>query len=575
MDSAQTESVAGVHGVSRWTPRHRLVGGLTALTGLVGAALFYTNTGPIKADIFMTSTGIMLSLMYVGIVLFRRDSLRPWLLVAAGLTSAYVAMFLMNYGSWFGLEFGQPSVLDALMLANYPLATFGAILLLARHHRRTGMHALLETITLTIAGGLLIFVFVGVRATESAIGTSASIVAALYPLGNVLLLAVLVSVVVRLRERAGSIALVALGFAGNLAADLISSWQKLEGTYEPGGWVDFGYLLCFIGISAAPAWPEQHTRLADNLDVDEGQVTPGRMAILLFALLSAPVILVAQQIRGADATETVAIVGTVVVLALALARIALYHQDLRRQETALRAAHDELARSEQDKQALLWRLNTAVEEERKRIAADIHDRPVQKLAAIGYKIETVALALMTDDVDKASDLTEEVAEELSEQLVNLRNLMAEVRPPVLDERGLVGAIVDAGSSFELSHEGVTVIVTGEPADLEPDTETALYRVAQEALSNIGKHANAESVEISIRIIDAGIELEIRDDGDGFDTSERSGFVGDGHFGLAGMEERVAMLDGSMEVESTPGSGTSLTFRVPHAEQPTLITAGAH
>ena len=298
MEPVQTSSVAGADGGSRWTSRHRLVAGLTALAGVVGATLFYTNSGPVKADIFMTSTGVMLALMYVGIALFRRDHLRPWLFVAAGLTSAYVAMFLMNYGSWFGLSFGAPSVLDALMLANYPLATFGAILMLARHHRRTGLHALLETVTLTIAGGLLIFVFVGVRATESAIGTAASVVAALYPLGNVLLLAVLVSVVVRLRERAGGIALVALGFAGNLAADLISSWQKLAGTYEPGGWVDFGYLLCFIGISAAPAWPEQRTRLADNIDVDEGQVTPGRMAILLFALLSAPVILVAQQIRG-------------------------------------------------------------------------------------------------------------------------------------------------------------------------------------------------------------------------------------------------------------------------------------
>ena len=563
---------------TRWTSAHKAVAGLTALVGTIGAVAFYTigGNGIAKPDIFMTSTGIMLALMYVGIVRFRRASLRPWLLVAAGLTSAYVAMFLMNYGSWFGLSFGQPGLLDALMLANYPLATIGAIIMLSRHHVRTGMHALLETVTLTVAGGLLIFVFVGVRAAEAATSTAATIVAALYPAGNVLLLAVLVAVVVRLREKPAGMLLIALGFLGNLAADLISSWQRIEGTFQPGSWVDFGYLLCFIGLASAPAWPENGTQsLAETLDRDEGQVTAGRMAILLFALLSAPAILIGQQLRGADTTETIATVGTVVVLALALARIALYNQDLRRKEAELREAHDELTQSERDKQSLLWRLNRAVEEERKRIAADIHDRPVQQLAALSYKVETVALALMTNDLDKASEMTDEVADELSVQVADLRNLMTEVRPPVLDERGLVGALTDAGAAFAQEHPETSVSVDGGEISLEPEAETALYRASQEALTNIAKHAQAKTVTITVATVDDEVELRVQDDGVGFDLAAKGSFVTEGHYGLAGMGERVAMLDGSLEVDSTVDVGTTLIFRVPALREPVLTAIGAN
>lgn len=558
-----------------WTSAHRAVAGLTLAIGLVGSVLFYAGPSSAKTDVWMITTGSMLAMMYVGVFRFRRATLRPWLLVVAGLSSAYLAMFLMNYGDWFGLSFGAPSVLDALMLANYPLATFGAILMLSRQHLRTGMQALLETVTLTVAGGLLIFVFVGVRATEAAVSTSATIVAALYPLGNVLLLAVLAVVAVRLKNRPGGVLLVAMGFFGNLAADLISSWQRLEGTYTPGGWVDFGWMLCFIGLSFAPSWPDrQEQPVGDRLDLDDGQITTGRMAILLFALFSAPVILIGQQLRGADASETVATVGTVVVFALALARIALYNQDIRRKESELRLAHERLQQADADKQSLLWRLNRAVEEERKRIAADLHDRPVQRLTAVGYKVETVSLALMTGDLDRASDLTDEVAEELSDQVAALRNLMVEVRPPVLDERGLYGALQDAGASFAREHDGIEVEVSGTDVELGADAETALYRVTQEALNNVAKHAEATRVCIELARSDDELELSITDDGRGFDTSGRDRLVREGHFGLAGMGERLAMVEGTMDVDSEPGRGTALILRVPVVNEKALVASGA-
>lgn len=568
-----------------WTLKHKVVSGVTALTSLTSATLFYAGPADLKMTVWMTGTAIMLGLMYVGIFLFRRESLRPWLLIAGGLTSAYFGMFFMMYGSRFGLEFGSPGFLDVLSLANYPLAAIGALIMLSRLHVRTGAHALLETVTLTIAGGLLIWVFVGVRATQSATGsTAATIVAALYPMGNVLLLAILAAVAVRLKERPGGMILLSLGFFGNLAADLISSWQRLEGTYTAGGWVDFGWLLCFMGLSIAPSWPDRGAKLAETLDVDRGQVTPGRLAVLLFALFAGPAILIGQLVSTDDASQTVATIGTVVVFGLALVRIALYNRDLRINERQLVAARDDLEQADHDKQMLLWRLNKAVEEERSRIAAEIHDRPVQRLAAVGYQVEMATIALATDNTEKAAEICDDVADELSNQLTALRRLMVDIRPPVLDERGLSGALNDAGLTFQSEHEGVTVTVTGDDVRLDSETETILYRIAQEALTNIDKHADASHVTIDVAASADQVTMRIADDGRGFDPEQSATFVREGHYGLAGMGERVAMVRGTVDLHSAPGEGTTLTFSVPHtlsshaaaaAEDKTLATTGAH
>lgn len=568
-----------------WTTRRRTVAGATAATSAISALTFYAGPTSWKTTVWMTGTGLMLALMFVGIALFRTRSLRPWLFVVGGLASAYLAMFLMNYGRWFGLEFSAPSVLDGLMLANYPMAAIGAFLMLSRLHVRTGYHAMLETVTLTVAGGLLIWVFVGVRAVESSEAAFINkLVAGAYPMGNVLLLAILAAVAVRLKDRPGPMILLSLGFAGNLAADLISSYQRLEGTYQPGGWIDFGWLLCFAGLSIAPSWPDSAASFSESLDTDRGQVTAGRLVVLLSALFSVPAVLIVQQLDGTGAADLVATIGAMVVFALVLARVALYNQDLRTREAELKAAHteltkahDELGRADHDKQMLLWRINRAVEEERSRIAAEIHDRPVQELTAVGYQIEMAAMALLSNDVDRAAELCDDVADGLSGQLTALRQLMVEIRPPVLDERGLFGALTDAGAAFERHHDGVSVTVTGSAPDLRDEAETVLYRVAQEALTNVAKHAEASLVSIELTPSPSGAELRIVDDGVGFDTSQTDKFVGLGHFGLAGMAERVAMLGGSVDLLSSVGSGTALTFVVPsHSDSAveTLTTTGA-
>jgi len=555
-----------------WTTSQKVVASVTALTSITSATLFYAGPADMKMTVWMSGTAIMLVLMYVGILLFRRSSLRPWLLIALGLTSAYFGMFFMMYGAKFGLEFGSPGVLDALSLANYPLATIGALIMLSRLHVRTGMHALLETITLTIAGGLLIWVFVGVRATQAATSsTAASIVAALYPMGNVLLLAILAAVAVRLKERPGGMILLSLGFFGNLAADLISSYQRVEGTYQPGGWVDFGWLLCFMGLSIAPSWPDRGTKLAESLDVDKGQVTPGRLAVLLIALFAGPAILIGQLVSTDDASQTLSTVGTVVVFGLALVRIALYNRDLRINERELVAAHHRLEQADDDKQKLLWRLNQAVEEERTRIAAEIHDRPVQRLAAVGYQVEMATIALATNDTDKAAEICDDVADELSNQLTALRRLMVDIRPPVLDERGLTGALSDAGLTFMADNDGSKVTVEGEDIRLESQTETILYRIAQEALTNIAKHADATEVNVNVSATDTEVTMRIADDGCGFDTNQADRFVREGHYGLAGMSERVAMVRGAVALDSAPGAGTTLTFTVPRSTATTGAT----
>lgn len=551
-----------------WTTSRKLVAGVTALTSVTSATLFYAGPQDLKTTVWMTGTALMLVLMYVGIFKFRRAALRPWLLIAVGLTSAYMGMFLMMYGGNFGLSFGTPSLLDALSLANYPLATIGALILLSRLHVRTGMHALLETVTLTIAGGLLIWVFVGVRSTEAATtSTAATIVAGLYPMGNVLLLAIIAAVTVRMKERPGGMILLTLGFLGNLAADLISAHQRVEGTYAPGGWVDFGWLLCFMGLSIAPCWPDRGVSFAESLDVDRGQVTPGRLGLLLAALFAVPAILLGQLVSSDDVSKTIATIGTVVVFGLALLRIALYNRDLRINERELRLANGRIEQADQDKQMLLWRLNQAVEDERTRIAAEIHDRPVQRLAAVGYQVEMATIALAANDTDKAVEICDDVADELSNQLSALRRLMVDIRPPVLDERGLIGALSDAGLKFMSENQSTKVAVTGGDVRLGSETETILYRIGQEALTNIAKHADATEVSIDVVADDNHLNMQIVDNGRGFDANHTESFVREGHYGLAGMSERIAMVSGTVDLQTSPGAGTTLRFSVPRTPSP--------
>jgi signal transduction histidine kinase len=195
------------------------------------------------------------------------------------------------------------------------------------------------------------------------------------------------------------------------------------------------------------------------------------------------------------------------------------------------------------------------EEERKLLAAELHDGPIQRLAGLGYRLERARNRLERGNSEGAAALMGELQDGLSDETRRLREMMAELRPPVLDQRGLDSALRDHAAAFERSWGVGCSVRASLEQRLDPDIETVLYRVAQEALTNVAKHAHAEQAWVSLRGRNGSIVLEVGDDGIGFDPLYATSHGGRDHFGLTAMRERVEMAGGRWEIHSTPGEGT--------------------
>jgi signal transduction histidine kinase len=200
----------------------------------------------------------------------------------------------------------------------------------------------------------------------------------------------------------------------------------------------------------------------------------------------------------------------------------------------------------------------AVLEERERLARELHDSVTQSLYAVSLHAEAATRALADGAVEPAASNLSDIGETVQEALGEMRLLLFELRPPLLEEHGLVGALQTRLRAVE-SRAGLSAEIEGEDdLRLRPETERELYRVAQEALNNVLKHAHAGHVTVRLDTRDGRAALEVADDGVGFEPALRGG---DG-FGLPGMRERVERLGGSLRVESAPGAGTRVRAEVP-------------
>ncbi len=199
----------------------------------------------------------------------------------------------------------------------------------------------------------------------------------------------------------------------------------------------------------------------------------------------------------------------------------------------------------------------AAERERARWARDLHDSILQGL---GSRRVMLSSALKSGDGDRLSAAVEEALTDMARDIDELRALISELRPAALDQLGLVAALedladrVEHGAEVEL--EANLEVDTGR---LDAELETVVYRLVQEALNNVAKHAAAGRVELRVRSGHDSLSVLVLDDGRGFDpTAETSGF------GLAGMRERVALAEGELRIESKPGAGTRVLASVPLA-----------
>jgi two-component system, NarL family, sensor histidine kinase UhpB len=203
----------------------------------------------------------------------------------------------------------------------------------------------------------------------------------------------------------------------------------------------------------------------------------------------------------------------------------------------------------------------AQEEERRRLARDLHDEVNQALTAILLRLEALAQETPPERAPEVAELKRLVNQAMEELLTLARHL----RPSALDDHGLVPA-VEAQLKRFAAHTGVVVRMRteGDPNELPEVMQTAIFRVAQEALTNVGRHAGASVVELELEEAGGRAELRVRDDGSGFDLGPipRAGSEGPGAgLGLGGMAERARLVGGELDVRSAPGGGTSVTLRV--------------
>ena len=204
----------------------------------------------------------------------------------------------------------------------------------------------------------------------------------------------------------------------------------------------------------------------------------------------------------------------------------------------------------------------AQEEERKKISRELHDEIGQTLTAINVKLAT----LKNEAIASPSDLKKAIAitQRLVEQSMDTVHRFArELRPPLLDDLGLIPALQSAIKDFA-KRTRIPVHFTAFAAveRLDGEKRTVLYRVAQEALNNVAKHAEATLVDVSIRKLRGAVGMEIHDNGKSF-LAERALFARKiKRLGLLGMRERVEMVGGNFSIESAPGKGTTIRAQVP-------------
>lgn len=243
-----------------------------------------------------------------------------------------------------------------------------------------------------------------------------------------------------------------------------------------------------------------------------------------------------------------------------------FEVEVQQQLDELRAARlQEAERREQLRGELLKRVVAAQEAERTRVARELHDDTGQALTAIGLGLRGVERKIQENSGAAGQNL-DQLKSLVERALEDLQRTIADLRPSHLDDLGLPAALRWYAKEIEeRSDLPVEVRVLGEPSALDPPVSTALFRIAQEALINVLKHAAASQVEVTLFFAEKAVSLEVKDDGRGFDVSDIRGAERTA-WGLLGIEERASLLGGELELESEPGEGTTVRVSIPYGAQ---------
>ena len=330
------------------------------------------------------------------------------------------------------------------------------------------------------------------------------------------------------------------------------------GPIEPDSFLDFtrhsvGRLFLLLPIS--------YTALVFGIRI-------GMVSLVVAFLIMIPNVFILSQITADDLVE---IIGIFILGLVVNFWLDSYETDKRHRQQAylsLETTQRELERMQQNLRFYLKQITIAQEDERQRIAQELHDDTAQDLIVLSRKLDSFISrhkSLPAEDIAYLEELHQQTDRTLSE----VRRFSQDLRPSVLDDLGLLPAlewlIPQLKQHFDLE---IDMKVLGTIRRFPPETELVLFRIVQEALRNIGKHAAATEAKVTLSFNTTKTILTIKDNGKGFKLPQRIGDLAAlGKLGLVGMQERARLTGGKLRVKSKPGVGTTVKVEVPQPKQP--------
>ncbi len=283
--------------------------------------------------------------------------------------------------------------------------------------------------------------------------------------------------------------------------------------------------------------------------------------LLSLALLWLGIRNVVQPLQSLEAKATAVAWGDVEALAEPVGGV----EEIRRLQRTLHHMAEKIYRAHQSLRSYLAALTAGQEEERRRLARELHDETLQALIALQQRLQLAAQDL--EGQPEVQERLQELQSLVTQAVQDLRRLIRDLRPLYLEELGLIPAL--EALAQEVANQApelqVEFLLQGTPRRLSPNEELALYRIAQEALSNVVRHAQATQAQVILAFEPRQVRLEIRDNGRGFRVPESpADLAPQGHYGLLGMQERAERIGASLRIHSEPGQGTLVAVVLPQA-----------
>jgi len=525
---------------------------------LVIAGYFLMPLG-MANQLYYLSCSNAAALVILGAVrVLRPVHVAPWYLLALSLVAASAGNAAYSYYDLIAQEPPYPSLADVCFFVQKFFAA-GALWLMVR--RRTSGRdwaSVIDATIVSIGTGLSLWMFVVAPFVQA---QTLPLLDAVVGLGYPMMDIVIASLGLRLlwgpdARTNSALVLLTSSYLVAVVVNAVYLVMLANGTYYFGHPLDALWLSQFALLALAALHPSMR-RVAELQPHAAGaQLLSGRRMLALgTAAVAAPFTLLigvgpndmlSLRIRG---------MAALIMFTLVLLRMrGLVH--------SLESSVEQIAASRAERGRLLEQTVWTGESERRRVAAELHDGPIQGLAATGYVVDVMASQFEAGDTDSARELVRSIQRSLSAEIEGMRKIMTDLRPPALDQRGLEEALRDCVSDLQARTAIEACVDLRLPYRVSASLEIILYRVAQEALANTGKHSEARRVHVELGEQDGQIRMRISDDGIGFDAGKPGGASPPGHAGLAIMRERVELSGGTWTLTSVAGNGTTITAAIP-------------